>query len=203
MNRFHQSLLVTAVLLAGAGGASVSFAQADNILFIDGGYAEMCASLATSVGEVDQVALTGSRLGVSSMEICTKAIESGETTLDQRAASFNNRGVLWFGEGNYEAALQDFDAAVAINDELAQAFINRGYTFIAMKRWPESIQAFDKAMSLGEIPEADKVHYNRGIAKEETGDVRGAYFDYKTASELNPVWEAPKAELSRFTVKKK
>ena len=199
-NKFHQRLLAAAGLVIGAGVSTCSFAQPNNILFIDGGYAEMCSSLATSIQDAERVALTGSRLGVSSMQICTMAIEDGETTLEQQAASYNNRGVLWFSEGNYDAALKDFDAAIAINDHLAQSYINRGYTLNAMKRWQDSVAAFDQAVALGEIPEADKVYFNRDIAHEETGNVRGAYFDYKKASELNPLWEAPKNELNRFTV---
>lgn len=201
-SKFHRLLAATGFTV-GTGIASFSMAQPNNVLFIDGGYAEMCSSAASSIQDIDRMPLTGSRLGVSSMQICTMAIEDGEATLQQRAASYNNRGVLFFGEGNYEAALQDFDAAVAIDDHLAQSYINRGYTLNAMKRWPDSISAFDKAVALGEFPEPDKVYFNRGIAHEESGNLRGAYFDYKKAAELNPMWDAPKNELTRFTVTRK
>ena len=48
--------------------------------------------------------------------------------------------------------------------------------------------------------EPEKAYYNRGVAEERLGDVRSAYFDYRTASQLKPDWSLPKIELARFTV---
>ncbi|MES2606616.1 MAG: tetratricopeptide repeat protein [Pseudomonadota bacterium] len=187
----------------GLGIVLASGARAENVTFFDGGYSEICSGVAVNVGDVEHVELTGSRLGVPSIEICTKAIESGESSPEQKAASYNNRGVLWFDEANYANALADFDAAIKTNDKLVPAYINRGYTFIAMKQWQDSIAAFDQALTHGDlIIEAPKVYYNRGLAHEELGHVREAYYDYKKASELDPLWPQPQAELSRFTVRK-
>lgn len=43
-------------------------------------------------------------------------------------------------------------------------------------------------------------YFGQGIAHEELGHQREAYFDYFRASELAPEWTDPKQELERFTV---
>ncbi|MES2626523.1 MAG: tetratricopeptide repeat protein [Pseudomonadota bacterium] len=178
---------------------SAGFAQ--DIQFFDGGYPEMCAAAARVQKGEDPalVELTGTRLGIEPIELCSLAIRSAETVLN-RAASYNNRGVLLFAEGSIQEALSDFDAALSVDDSLAQAHVNRAYTLMTLMRWEDSIAAFDKGITLGSEEQA-KAHYNRGIAHEELGHVREAYQDYLKASELNPLWEEPKQELMRFTVR--
>ncbi len=179
--------------LAGTGFAA-------DVMFIDGGYAELCSSAATKVDDVNWIELTGSRLAISSVEICTHAIEESGGYLEDLASSYNNRGVLLFAEEKFTEALADFDRAVEVQAELAAAHVNRGYTLVALQRWADSIPAFDTGIALG-APEPARAHYNRGVAHEELGHVREAYQDYRTASELDPVWEEPRRELTRFTVR--
>ena len=127
------------------------------------------------------------------------AIEGLEADNINIAASYNNRGVLHFGMGAYAEALSDFEQAIQLDARMAEAHVNKGYTLIALKRWNESIPAFDRGIALG-APEEAKVHFNRGIAYEESGNLRMAYQDYLMASQLDPLWEAPKLELRRFIV---
>ena len=175
-------------------------AGANEVTFIDGGYAEMCSSVAHNITDAGGVELTGSRMRVPAVEICTLAIEDEATTPADAAASYNNRGVLLYDEGKLEAALADFESALVIAETLAAAHVNRGYALVAMQRWADSIQAFGRGIELG-APDPARAHFNRGIAHEELGQVRSAYEDYKRASELNPEWEEPRRELTRFTVR--
>jgi tetratricopeptide (TPR) repeat protein len=173
-------------------------AQAE-VMFFDGGYAEMCAAAAKSVDQPGAMQVTGSRLGVPPLDICNMAIKSDGATAVLVGSSYNNRGVLYFAQGDLEAALRDFDEAVQLHDTLAQAHVNRGYTLVSLQRFADSIPAFTRGIELG-TEEMDKAYYNRGVAHEETGNVREAYYDYLKASELNPEWQQPKNELSRFSV---
>ena len=43
-------------------------------------------------------------------------------------------------------------------------------------------------------------YYNRAIARENTGDVQGAYYDFVKSKELNPEFDATDRQLARFTV---
>lgn len=186
--------------LAGFTVSGAVAATGTDVTFIDGGYAEMCSSIAHDVDDARPIELTGSRMSIPPLQLCTLAIQDKATLPADLAGSYNNRGVLLFDEGKLQEALADFDAAIAVSGTLAAAHINRGYTLVAMQRWEDSIAAFDRGIELG-APEPARAHFNRGIAHEETGRVREAYYDYKLAAELNPEWEEPKRELARFTVR--
>ena len=176
--------------------------SAGELFFIDGGYSELCSTAAFNQDELRRVEITGSRLGMDPIEICTRAIESQDGVPVDRAVSYNNRGVLYFTIGMTARALQDFEMAIQLQPKLAQAHVNRGYTLVVLELWAESIAAFNTGIELGTV-EADKAFFNRGLAHEETGDLRQAYFDYQQAAELNPTWNDPKVELARFTIGKK
>lgn len=196
----HAIRMLPVPMVAGAIASGATAATGTDVTFIDGGYAEMCSSLAHNVDDAGPITLTGSRMGSTPIEICTLAIQDRATLPADLAGSYNNRGVLLFEEGKLQESLADFDAAIAASATLAAAHINRGYTLVAMQRWEESLASFDRGIELG-APEPARAHFNRGVAHEEMGHVREAYYDYKLASELAPEWEEPKRELARFTVR--
>lgn len=200
LNAISKPVLTRALLLPGMA-AAMGAAQAapPDVVFLDGGYAEICSTAAHNAGTPGRVELTGSRLETSPIELCTLAIRYDKSA-PHLAGSYNNRGVLLFAEGALEAALSDFDAALERDPLLAQAHINRGYTLVALQRWEASISAFDRGLELGTSEQA-RAHFNRGIAHEELGHVREAYQDYLLAAELDPLWEDPRRELTRFTVR--
>ena len=74
-------------------------------------------------------------------------------------------------------------------------------SMVALKRWAEGVASLTKGIELMPL-EPEKAYYNRAIALEELGKVREAYFDYLKAAELAPLWEQPKMQLTRFTVRK-
>lgn len=170
-------------------------------MFLDGGYAELCSAAAKKLEDPGRLDITGSRLGLSPLEACDLAVSTPDSTPELRAGSYNNRGVVKFSLGDLDGALADFDAAIVVREDLGQAHVNRGYIFVARQRWQDCIAAFDRGIALGAM-ELEKAYFNRGIAHEELGHVREAYYDYLKASELKPEWEDPKRELSRFSVKR-
>jgi len=192
------SPLVLATILTTAGVFPVK-AHAD-VLFIDGGYSQLCSLAAHNLEAFNRVDITGSHLGLAPLEVCNRAISEVDPVPGNKAASHNNRGVLWFAQKQLEMALEDFDSAIRLNPELTQAYINKGYTLSALKRWAESIEAYDQGLSMGTV-EAGKALFNRGIAHEELGNIRQAYQDYKQAAATDPLWEEPQRELARFSTK--
>lgn len=209
-------------LLAGA----TTYAQPISpITIIDGGggYSEYCSMAAHHPERLSSVMITGSRLPISPIRVCTLAIEAGGERAN-RAANYNNRGVLHSEAGNLDAALADFEEAVRRDQRLVLAHINRGNIFIRREQWEKAISAFDLAIELDTRPEADhvvevtdteqsgapdevnvipemaRVHFNRGVAHEHLQQLREAYLDYRRASELAPDWDIPRQELERFDV---
>ena len=45
-----------------------------------------------------------------------------------------------------------------------------------------------------------KIHFDRAMAREDMGDLHGAYADYAMASQLAPQWEEPKQQMARFSI---
>ncbi len=182
-------------------------AQAANavVVVLGNGLANDCyeAALAISKGlPAPSMTVTGSIIDVAPVKLCTLALDADTIGGRDLAGTYINRGVINFMDKNYEAALKDFDLAVGVDDTIGEAHANRGAALVALKRWADSIKAIDKGLELG-TDEMAKSYYNRAIAYEETGNVRNAYYDYMKAAELVPAWEAPKAQLLRFSVKKR
>jgi tetratricopeptide (TPR) repeat protein len=110
-----------------------------------------------------------------------------------------NRGVVYLHHFRFAMARADFDAALRINPQLGEAYANRGAAKIGLGHFADGIADIDKGLPLGP-DEPEKAYYNRALAEEFLDDEKAAYFDYLKAQELNPHWDAPKQELTRFTV---
>lgn len=113
-----------------------------------------------------------------------------------------NRGVVYLIHGRYRMAHADFDEAIAINPNLGDAYVNRGAALIGEQRFADARADIDRGLPMGP-DEPEKAYYNRGLADEFLDDVKSAYFDYLKSSQLKPGWDAPKIELTRFTVSAK
>lgn len=200
--------------------ATIDAQPASPLTVINGGYAQQCSLAARNPQAASGIMITGSRVIISPIRLCTLAIQEGGEAAN-RAASYNNRGVLHFEAANYDDALADFTEAVHLDDTLTFAHINRGNIFNLREQWAQAISAFDRAIELGiqprpgragekiESPESSqaravrelaRAHFNRGIAHENLEQLREAYLDYLRASELAPEWEEPRRELERFEV---
>lgn len=132
-------------------------------------------------------------------ELCTRAIELEALNLENKAATYTNRGVLRMRMGNYDAALADYAVAKRIRPETGATWLNEGAAFIFKKDFNSALVSLEKAIELNS-EDLYAAYYNRAIARENTGDVEGAYFDFVKSKELNPDFEKTDAQLARFTV---
>ena len=130
---------------------------------------------------------------------CTKAAELAELKAG-RAAALSNRSVLNFQRADYNAAVADSTAALQIDGRLVEAVVNRGAAYLAMHRAGEAVADFDLALTMAPV-HAEKVYFNRAMAREDMGDLKGAYADYAMAAQLAPRWEQPKQQMQRFTIR--
>lgn len=101
------------------------------------------------------------------------------------ADAYNNRGFYYYNEAKrYDAALADFDQAIALNPNVAKVWVNRGNVLAAMGRNDSSRVAFDRALALK--PDFADAWNNRGALRLQMGDNAGAIADCSRAIELNP-----------------
>ncbi|MEL6388183.1 MAG: tetratricopeptide repeat protein [Pseudomonadota bacterium] len=131
--------------------------------------------------------------------LCTSALQQEALTATNRAATYVNRGIARMRAEQYENSISDYERALGIDPELGPAYLNMGAALIFQQRFNEALTALDEAIAL-ETQDMAAAHYNRAIAREQSGDLQGAYADFQTSAELKPEWELPPRQLSRFTV---
>jgi tetratricopeptide (TPR) repeat protein len=116
-----------------------------------------------------------------------------------RAELLNDRGVIQARLGNNEAALQDYNGAIALDAAMGDAYVSRAGVLITLKRYDDARADIAQGMSLN-AANMHVAYYSRAIVEEETGDVKGAYRDYKAALAIKPDFEPASRELARFKV---
>ena len=174
---------LTSVLAIAAASASAQ------VFVVGGGFAKDCFDLAKS----------GNYQFRAAEQTCTRALQEETMTRQNRAATYVNRGVIRMREGGYDEALADYAKAIEIDGELGAAYLNEGAAHIYRKDFESALAPLDRAIEL-DTTDIFAAYYNRAIARENTGDVPGAYYDFQKALELNPGWELAERQLNRFEV---
>ena len=169
-----------------AGAASFANAQ---VTVIGGGIAHDCyEAVKFSLGSPSEAE-----------KLCTRAIELEALNLSNKAATYTNRGVLRMRQGDYDRALSDYAVSKKIKPATGATWLNEGAAYIFKKDFNSALVSLEKAIEL-DSEDLYAAYYNRAIARENTGDVEGAYFDFVKAKELNPDFAPTDRQLSRFTV---
>jgi tetratricopeptide (TPR) repeat protein len=178
------ALFVTAAIL----GFAATSAQAQVIVLGD--------STAATCYQAAEFGTMGMRDG---FEVCTQALNVPGLSLRDRAGTFVNRAVIRMRAGDYNGALTDSESGIRLINGLGEAHVNRGAALLNLSRPAEALQAINTGVAHG----SSKMHlvlYNRGAARELTGDIRGAYFDYQESARLNPAFTLARDQLMRFSV---
>ena len=132
-------------------------------------------------------------------DVCSRALREEAMTRTNRAATYVNRGVLRMREGKYDTALADYSEALSLQPELGAAYLNTGAAYIYQRDFNAALAPLDRAIEL-ESNDLFAAYYNRAIARENTGDVAGAFEDFNTSLELKPEWDLALRQLTRFSV---
>jgi len=132
------------------------------------------------------------------LKVCALALDQGQSVSD-RAATFDNRGIILNRQGRFDDAASDFSRAIALQPGLGDAYINLGSVLIRRKSYEEALVQIDKGMALGaSFPHFG--YYDRGLALELLGRYKEAYYDYKKALGLEPGFTLASERLKDFTV---
>lgn len=163
-------------------------AGAQTIVSVGTGHAHDCFSYAK--------AGTDPFDGVS---VCDIALKQDALTTQDRAATYDNRGVLLDQLGRGEKAASDFQTAISLNEKLGDAHVNLGSVLIKQRRYPDALVEINKGLDLGmSFPYVG--YYDRAIAEELTGQFKESYFDFKKVLELVPDYGPATERLKDFTV---
>ena len=115
---------------------------------------------------------------------CTALInDQNETTL-VRAVAHNNRGDAYVAQGNFAAAINDYDQAISLNPDFARPFNNRGFAYLKKGDSDRALKDFDQAIKLK--PDYGRAFANRAEAYQLRHDYQSAARDYDAAIRLHP-----------------
>lgn len=191
--RFGLAMLVVGAAAA-AAGASQSFAASTTSTFYAAGHAaQICAAAAASAQT------NGRGVGDSGLSACTAAITMAGDSNARLAAAYTNRAILHLIRAEYQDSVADSDSALQIDNRLTEALVNRGVAMLLQHRPNDAEADFTHALSLTPSDPA-RIYFNRAMAREDSGNLSGAYADYSQSAKLDPQWDRPRQELSRFTV---
>jgi len=131
---------------------------------------------------------------------CDAALDADTLTRRDRAATHINRGILRHYRDDEDGALDDFQAALNLRPSMGEAYSNLALIYARRQQWSEAVEALDHGIALAPSL-LHRSYFSRGVAREELGDLAGAYADFSQAAQLAPDWAAPQRELERFTVR--
>jgi len=176
--------LLGAALLA----ATLAPAQAQTIVSMGKGLAHDCFIYAKAgVDPYDGV------------QVCNQSIDHEPLTIKDRAATFDNRGVMLDLLGRGEKAAADFRQAMALDPKLGDPYVNLGSVLIKQKRFDEALESINKGIELGvSFPHIG--YYDRAVAYQLMGRFKEAYYDYKKTLELEPNFTQASERLKDFVV---
>jgi tetratricopeptide (TPR) repeat protein/S1-C subfamily serine protease len=100
------------------------------------------------------------------------------------APAYLNRGNAKSYLGQKQAAITDYDRAIAINPNLAQAYNSRGKAKSDLEQNQAAITDYDRAIAIN--PKYANAYNNRGSAKSALRQKQAAIADYDRAIAINP-----------------
>ena len=180
-------LLLGAALLAAAALVPKA-AHSQTIVTLGKGYAHDCFIYAKAgIDPYDGV------------EVCNQSIDHEPLTIKDRAATFDNRGVMLDLLGRSEKAAADFHQAMALDPKLGDPYVNLGSVLIKQKRFDEALESINKGIELGvSFPHIG--YYDRAVAYQLMGRYKEAYYDYEKTLELEPNFTQASDRLKDFVV---
>lgn len=128
-----------------------------------------------------------------------KAIEILSQVIDLDATYTNayyHRGIAHFKNGDYEAALSDFNQAYQLNEDLDILWMYKGFTYKNMGDLDQALSCFSNYIIAYPTDTTAYSYILRGKMKYELGDFQGAVEDYDMALRLKPFEE--KYQYYRF-----
>lgn len=124
--------------------------------------------------------------GLASIEACTQVIEAGTYGANDLAVAYLNRGLENFARRDYDQAVADYSAAIALDGRNADLYNNRGNAYHAKRDFPRALRDFGKAIALN--PAHALAYNNRGIVYGDMGDFERAVQDYDQAIAIHPAY---------------
>ena len=122
------------------------------------------------------------------LERCKRQVNPGAKGDAGRAAAHHAEGLALAWDGDFEGAIEAFDAAIAIAPRQPLALLNRGLAYGHKGEVDQAIASLDQAIR--QAPQAARGYYQRSLLLRAKGERRRADRDLARAVELDPGYAA-------------
>ena len=158
-------------------------------------------SIGSSFAEACFRAAEARDMSLTARETCDQALSGdGAMSAYDRAGTYVNRGILFMHMGHLDRANSDFDRALAIDSRLSEAWLNKGIAQMKAGNSRAALELAARSIQLRTRRPAI-AYYIRGLAHEQTGNLKAAYADLTRARALAPKWQDPALELARYQLR--
>lgn len=110
------------------------------------------------------------------------SLGAGSAHEPEKGELYLNRGIILAKSGKPEAAVSDFNKALALGGDPATVHANLGYARFRMNEFNNSLREYDRAIKAD--PNRAEIYYQRGLVLEEV-NVRAAIGDFSQAIRLD------------------
>jgi len=169
---------------------SATTAAYGSVTVVGGGFAQSCFLAADAQDS-----------SLHAMNDCDRALSEELLEPRDRVATHVNRGILHFVKAEPAAANADFDRALQLDPNEPDAWLNKAIVTAQYLESVDPLPMIQKALELKTRRPA-VAYFIRGIVQEKRGNLRAAYDDFRRAQSLEPKWDKPRIELSRYFVRK-
>ncbi len=119
------------------------------------------------------------------IEQYTRIIDDPNSTNEQKAEVYIDRGLTYAIQGEFVKAIADFTEAIGLatdNETKANVYLDRGLTYSKQGKYQQAIADFNQAIELATDNETKaKVYNNRGAIYSEQGEYQLALADFTQA----------------------
>lgn len=126
---------------------------------------------------------------------CDRAVRDALTKRSDLKKTFVNRGIIHNRNGDFEAAFDDFNAALAIDPDLAEAYLNRGNSHFQRARYDAALADYEQALTL-DVAKPWAAWYNIGLVHDARKEADKARAAYEKALDLNPDFTLAQRKLA-------
>ena len=82
------------------------------------------------------------------IDLCAAAIQAGQASDKDLAASYYGRGFAYYRKSDYDRAIHDFDRAIGLQPTLATAFVKRADAYQAIRQYERAMADYEAAEEL-------------------------------------------------------
>ena len=115
---------------------------------------------------------------------CTWLLNSSRLTQSDYAEAFFKRGNTYYGNGQYDRSIIDFDQAIVLNSGLPGYYHNRGLAYQNKGKYDRANRDYDQAIALK--PDLARAYASRAWVYAAMGKYDSAVRDYDQAIALEP-----------------